>query len=94
MGVASATFKVNEYTNRDTATITVTFREAFGVTKFEAPSSKAKRAKKVVSKRFKTATKPPPKSPLAFNSNPTSSKKKKVKKKPFVCYIQPCEKSS
>ena len=63
-----------------------TFSEAFGITKIEAPSSKAKRAKKAANKRFKGSTKPPNNSPPVFNSEPTSSKKKKVKKKLVVCY--------
>ena len=60
--------------------------EAFGITKIEAPSSNAKRAKKVVHKIFKRPTKPPNNSSPAFNSKPTSSKKKNAKKKPVVCY--------
>ena len=59
--------------------------EAFGITKIEAPSSKAKRAKKDVHKWFKRPTKPPNDSPPAFNSKPTSSKKKSAKKKAVVC---------
>ena len=63
-----------------------TLCEGFGVTKIEAPSSKAKRAKKTVKKIFKRSAKPPNISPPVLNSKLTSSKKKKVKKKPVVWY--------
>ena len=59
--------------------------EAFGITKVEAPSSNAKRGKKVIHQNFKRPTKPPNNSPAAYNSKPTSSKKKNAKKKPVVC---------
>ena len=60
--------------------------EAFGIAKIEAPSSKAKRAKKAVHQRFKRPTKPLNNSAPAFNSRPTSSKKKNAKKKPVLRY--------
>ena len=63
-----------------------TLCDGFGVTKIEAPSWKAKRAKKAVDKRLKRATKRTLKSPPALNSKPTSSNKKKSKKKPVICY--------